>query len=89
MLVLVASVQVPARLGWKQDIAKLTPVNQKVFWVYSGYILLCIVSFFRPHLPDHSDWPPGNSLMAGHGLVTTLFFCLGSVYWLVALSMVP
>ena len=45
LVVLIASLQAPARLGWKQDVAKLTRFNQKVFWVYSFYILLCIVSF--------------------------------------------
>jgi hypothetical protein len=45
LLVLIASVQAPVRLGWKQDIRKLMPFNQKVFWVYSFYILLLIVSF--------------------------------------------
>jgi alginate O-acetyltransferase complex protein AlgI len=45
LLMLMASFQVPARLGWKQDIPKLTRFNQKVFWVYGFYILLSIVSF--------------------------------------------
>ena len=44
LVVLIASFQAPARLGWKQDIPKLTRFNQKIFWVY-GFILLCIVSF--------------------------------------------
>jgi len=44
-VVLIASFQAPVRLGWKEDIAKLTRFNQKVFWVYSFYILLCVVSF--------------------------------------------
>jgi len=45
LVVLIASLQAPARLGWKQDIRKLTRFNQKVFWVYGFYILLSIVSF--------------------------------------------
>jgi Membrane bound O-acyl transferase family len=45
LVVLIASVQAPARLGWKYDIPKLTRFNQKVFWVYGSYILLSIVSF--------------------------------------------
>jgi alginate O-acetyltransferase complex protein AlgI len=45
LAVLIASFQAPARLGWKQDIPKLTRFNQKVFWVYGFYILFCIVSF--------------------------------------------
>ncbi|HLK70078.1 MAG TPA: MBOAT family protein [Bryobacteraceae bacterium] len=45
LVVPIASFQVPARLGWKEDIPKLTRFNQKVFWVYAFYILLSIVSF--------------------------------------------
>jgi alginate O-acetyltransferase complex protein AlgI len=44
-VVLIASVQAPVRLGWKRDIPRLTRFNQKIFWVYSFYILLSIVSF--------------------------------------------
>ncbi len=45
LVVLIASLQAPARLGWKRDLAKLTRFNQKIFWVYGFYILFCIVSF--------------------------------------------
>jgi hypothetical protein len=119
-VVLIASFQAPVRLGWKQDIARLTRFNQKIFWVYGFYILLCIVSFailtWRLHDAflagetaarglaafiavfwtarvaidflwyDHRDWPRGNSLVAGHALVTTLFLALASVYWYAAWS---
>jgi alginate O-acetyltransferase complex protein AlgI len=59
LIVLIASFQAPARLGWKQDIAKLTRFNQKVFWVYGFYILLCIVSFAI------LTWRLHDELMAG------------------------
>jgi alginate O-acetyltransferase complex protein AlgI len=120
LLVLIASFQAPARLGWKQDIPKLTRFNQKVFWVYGFYILLCIVGFaaltWKLHDAflagdqvarwlagciaifwtvrvlvdlfwyDHRDWPQGNSLIAGHALVTTLFCSLAAVYWFCAFA---
>jgi len=115
LLVLIAGVQVPSRLGWKKDIPKLTRFNQKIFWVYSLYIFLCIVSFsaltWRLHDSflagdpaargialfiaifwtiriladvfwyDSRDWPPGNALVAGHALLTSLFCTLAAVYW--------
>ena len=118
-LVLVASLQVPSRLGWYEDIPKLSRFNQKIFWVYGAFILFCIVGFgvltltFRQELIeaspvarglaafiamfwtiriltdifwyDHTDWPPGDALVAGHALLTTLFICLAGVYWTVAL----
>jgi alginate O-acetyltransferase complex protein AlgI len=118
LVVPIASFQVPARLGWKQDIPKLTRFNQKVFWVYGFYILLSIVSFgvltWRLHDEilagalsarwlagfiavfwtvrvlidifwyDHRDWPAGNTLLAGHALVTSLFCGMAAVYWFAA-----
>jgi len=119
LCVLIASFQVPGRLGWKDDLAKRTPFNRKVFWVYGFYIVFSIVSFavltWRLHdaflagdpparwiagyiavfwtirvlidllVYDHGDWPSGNSLVAGHALVTTLFASLAGVYWWAAL----
>ena len=118
LVVLIASAQAPTRLGWKQDIPKLTRFNQKVFWVYAFYVLLCILSFtvltWRFHDSfltgdpvarglavfiaifwtirvlvdlfwyDHRDWPPGNALLVGHALVTSLFCSLAAIYWSVA-----
>jgi hypothetical protein len=43
--VLGASFQVPARLRWKEDLAKLTPFNRKLMWVYAGTILVTIIAF--------------------------------------------
>jgi hypothetical protein len=119
-VVLLASVQVPGRLGWREDIAKLTRFNQKIFWVYGLFILFCVVGFgvltllFREDLVqrahplaralsafiaafwtiriltdlfwyDHRDWPPGNAMVTGHALLTTLFCALAGTYWAVAI----
>ncbi|MGZ3696406.1 MAG: wax synthase family protein [Bdellovibrionota bacterium] len=42
-LVLVASLQVPGKLGWHAEFQKLQPLNRKVFWTYGGYILSTII----------------------------------------------
>jgi len=120
LLTLVAGLQVPTRLGWKQDFAKLARFNQKIFWLYGFYIVFCIVSFgsltwilHDQFLTgdraarwlagfiavfwtirvvsdvcwyDHRDWPPGNALVAGHALVTSLFCALAMVYWFVVFA---
>jgi alginate O-acetyltransferase complex protein AlgI len=120
LIILIASAQAPSRLGWKQDVAKLTRFNQKIFWVYGLFIVLCIVSFaamtwwlhdsllqgdraaraiagfiatfwtMRVAVDvlwyDLRDWPPGNALLVGHALLTSLFCCLATVYWAVALA---
>lgn len=42
-LVLCASVQVPGKLGWREEFQKLSNLNRKVFWTYGGYIFSIIV----------------------------------------------
>ena len=43
--VLIASFQVPYRLCWKEDLAKLTSFNRKLMWVYGSFIVFTIVGF--------------------------------------------
>lgn len=44
-LVLAASFQVPGRLGWKEELARLRPLNRKLMWTYGGFTVLTIVAF--------------------------------------------
>jgi alginate O-acetyltransferase complex protein AlgI len=43
--ILIASVQVPSRLHWREELAKLGRFNRKIFAVYGAYIVLCVLSF--------------------------------------------
>ena len=115
--VLGASVQVPARLGWKRDLAKLTPFNRKLLHVYGGCTVLTIAAigvltlylhgemlrgeraaialavfiavYWTARIGvdflyyEHSDWPKGAQFVAGHILLTDLFFALAVTYWAV------
>jgi len=58
--VLVASFQVPIRLGWKEDLAKLTPFNRKLMWVHGGFAVLTIVSFGVLTLALHDEMLRGD-----------------------------
>ena len=71
-LILAASVQVPGKLGWKEEFGKLGRFNQKIFWTYGGYIVFCIVSF---GLVDMLNY---RGLIAIHpsSLVIALFIAL-------------
>ena len=42
-LVLVASFQVPYRLGWAEELPRLRPLNRKLLWTYGGYIASMIL----------------------------------------------
>lgn len=72
--VLIASFQVPARLGWKQDLAKLTPFNRKLMWVHGGFAVLTIVAFGTLMLVLHDE------LLRGDRAALALAFFIG-VYW--------
>ena len=54
--ILLASVQVPGRLGWKEDLATLTPFNRKLMWVYAGTTLVTIVAFGIMTLALHQQF---------------------------------
>ncbi len=72
--VLGASVQVPARLGWKEDLPKLTPFNRKLMIVYSGFTVLTIAAFGVLTLYLHTE------MLRGERAATALAVFI-AVYW--------
>jgi hypothetical protein len=58
--VLIASFQLPRRLGWKEDLAKLTPFNRKLMWVHGGFAVLTIVAFGVLTLVLHDEMLRGE-----------------------------
>jgi alginate O-acetyltransferase complex protein AlgI len=84
MLVLIASLQAPVRLGWREDIAKLRRFNQKIFWVYGFYILLSIISFAVLTWRLHDDFLAGDAAarwLAGFIAVFWTVRVLIDVFW--------
>jgi hypothetical protein len=57
---LIASFQVPRRLRWKEDLAKLTPFNRKLMWVHGGFAVLTIIAFGTLTLLLHNEMLDGN-----------------------------
>jgi alginate O-acetyltransferase complex protein AlgI len=73
--VLIASFQVPYRLRWKEDLARLTPFNRKLMWVHGGFAVFTIIAFGALSLALHSE------LMRGDRAALALAFFIGC-YWL-------
>ena len=69
-----ASLQVPFRLGWKQDLAKLTPFNRKLMWTYGAFTVMTIVAFGLLTLTLHTELVRGDR--AALGLATFI-----GLYW--------
>ena len=63
--VLIASFQVPRRLGWKEDLAKLTPFNRKLMWVHGGFAVLTIIAFGILTLALHDELLRGDRAALG------------------------
>lgn len=73
--VLIASFQVPYRLRWKEDLAKLTSFNRKLMWVHGGFTVYTIIAFGAMSLALHEE------MLRGDRAALALAFFMG-LYWL-------
>jgi RsiW-degrading membrane proteinase PrsW (M82 family) len=73
-VILLASFQVPYRLGWKQDLQQLIPFNRKLLWVQGGFTVLTIIAFGTLTLVLHRD------LLHGDRSALALA-CFVGIYW--------
>src|SRR5215470_3149338 len=73
--VLIASFQMPYRLSWKQDLAKLTAFNRKLMWVHGGFAVYTIFAFGVMSLFLHEE------MLRGDRAALALAFFIG-LYWL-------
>lgn len=73
--VLIASFQVPHRLHWKEDLAKLTAFNRKLMWVHGGFAVYTIIAFGVMTLALHKE------ILRGDRSALLLASFIG-VYWL-------
>jgi len=74
--ILFASFQVPGRLGWKEDLAKLTPFNRKLMWVYAGTTLLTIITFGVLTLVLHHEFLAGDRAAVALATFIAIFWTL-------------
>ena len=74
--ILFASFQVPGRLGWKKDLAQLTPFNRKLMWVYGGTTLLTIIAFGILTLFLHNEFLAGDRAAIALGTFIAIFWTL-------------
>jgi alginate O-acetyltransferase complex protein AlgI len=75
-IVLIAGTQVPAKLGWKTDLAKLTPFNRKIVWNYGAFIFLLILAFGLETLIFHEEMVRGEPAAIGMASLICAFWLL-------------
>jgi hypothetical protein len=73
-VILMASFQVPSRLRWKEDLAKLMPFNRKLLWVQGSFTVLTIIAFGTLTIALHTELLRGDR--AAMGLA-----CFIGSYW--------
>lgn len=73
--VLIASFQVPYRLRWKEDLARLSAFNRKLMWVHGGFAIFTIIAFGVMSIALHAE------MIRGERAAVALAFFIG-VYWL-------
>jgi len=76
LLILAASFQVPSRLNWREELARLSPFNQKLMWTYGLFIVLCIISFSVLTFAFHGDFVRGAPLAIGVAFFVGVFWLL-------------
>jgi hypothetical protein len=74
--VLVASFQVPSRLGWKEDLQNLTSFNRKLMWVHGGFAVLTIMAFGMLTLTLHAEMLRGDRAALGLSLFIGVYWAL-------------
>ena len=73
-VILLASFQVPKQLNWREDLAKLSRFNRKVFWTYGGFIVGMIVSFGVIALVLHDEYLRGERAAVAVSLFNGAFW---------------
>jgi hypothetical protein len=78
--ILIASVQVPAALRWREELRPLPRLHRQMHWVYSGYVVLSIVAFAAISVTN------ARELAAGSGLARAMCAYI-AVFWGVRLGL--
>ena len=45
LVLVIASLAIPAVLGWREEAARLSPITRRVFWVWAAYIWCAHIAF--------------------------------------------
>ena len=86
--VLIASFQVPSRLGWKVDLQKLTSFNRKLMWVHGGFAVLTILAFGTLTLALHAEMLRGDRAALGLALfIVAVYAVMGLGYGTVDIAL--
>ena len=72
--ILIASFQMPFRLGWPEDLAKLREFNRKIIWVMGGFTVMTIIAFGTLTLALHGEMMRGDRAAMGLAVFIAVFW---------------
>jgi len=78
--VLMASYQVPKRLNWHEELARLSPFNRKLMWTYAIFIVTTVISFAGLTLGLHNSFMKGETAAIGLAGFMSGFWILRLVF---------
>lgn len=74
--VLAASLQVPARLRWKEELPRLSRLNERLVWTYGLFIAFTILAFGVLVFALHDELAQGDRAAACFALFAACFWTL-------------
>ena len=66
--------QVPRLFRWKEDLARLSPANRRLFWVYGIFIVLANLGFGTLSLVYAGEISAGRGAAGGFALFVALYW---------------
>ena len=78
--ILIASILVPSRLNWQDELRSLGRLHRQMHWVYGGYVVLSIIAFAALSIRNSAELASGSALARG--------FCgYVAVFWGIRLAL--
>jgi hypothetical protein len=74
LFVLVASLLVPFRLNWRDQLRVLPRLHRQMYWVYGGYVVLSITAFALLSIFNAREFARGSGLARGVSAYIAVFW---------------
>ena len=74
LIIVCASMSIPYLLNWREDLAKLRPLNREIFWTYAGYIFTTNLSLGLVSILAANDLVTKSSLALAISLYALFYW---------------
>jgi hypothetical protein len=74
LCILIASSLVPFKLNFKRDLASLPTLHRQLYWIYGGYVVMCIITLGTISLACADELASGSRLARAVCIFGLLFW---------------